>query len=81
VREHLHRNRWINTATRSSARICWNLLVICTRYRMSKVLHFRFETASLRKWGEKRIMSEMLFAVAILQGFSCLLAESQVQLE
>jgi hypothetical protein len=33
------------SATRSSACICWNLLVICTPYRMGKVLHFRFETA------------------------------------
>jgi hypothetical protein len=33
------------SATRSSACISWNLLVICTPYRMGKVLHFRFETA------------------------------------
>jgi hypothetical protein len=33
------------SATRSSACICWNLLVIYTPYRMGKVLHFRFETA------------------------------------
>jgi hypothetical protein len=33
------------SVTRSSACICWNLLVICTPYRMGKVLHFRFETA------------------------------------
>jgi hypothetical protein len=35
----------LHPATRSSACICWNLLVICTPYRMGKVLHFRFETA------------------------------------
>ncbi len=35
------------SATRSSACICWNLLVILTPYPVGKMLHFRFETFTL----------------------------------
>lgn len=34
------------SAIRSSACICWNLLVIVTPYRKGKVLHFRSEIAN-----------------------------------
>jgi hypothetical protein len=37
----------VASATRSPACIRWNLLVICTPYRMGEVLHFRFETAPI----------------------------------
>lgn len=47
---------------RSSARICWNPLVISTPYRTGKVSHFRFETTNVLACFEMTLASgELMF--------------------